>query len=1024
MHEDYGNISEFKKFLKEAHRRNLKVIIELVINHTSDQHPWFKRAIRSAKESVERNYYVWSDDPSKYKDVRIIFQDYETSNWSWNEEAQQYYWHRFFHHQPDLNYDNPDVQQEIFKIIDYWCKMGVDGFRLDAVPYLYEREGTNGENLPETHLFLKELRAYIDKYYPGTLLLAEANMWPEDAVSYFGKGDECHMNYHFPLMPRMFMAIEMEDKHPIIDIFDQTPPIPATCQWAIFLRNHDELTLEMVTDEERDYMYKMYARDPKARINLGIRHRLAPLLENDRRKIELMNALLFSMPGTPVIYYGDEIGMGDNFYLGDRNGVRTPMQWSPDRNAGFSAANPQHLYLPVILDPAYHYEAVNVETQKLNTSSLFWYMKRIIAARKKYQVFGRGDLKFLYTDNTKILAYTRTLEEETILVVTNLSKFSQPVGIDLHEHAGKIPVELFSKNPFPLIKEGISYTLTLGPHSFYWFLLPAKSLAKDTKAVNPVLKLESWEDLLHSHAMETFENIIIPNYLKKASWYSKQEKTILNCSVRNHISAVISGRCYFYLFIDVMYRSGFPDTIQLPVIFLRDDIAASITNTHQEAAIARMILDGHQGILMDGFYVEEFQRWLLNKFSPGNNFKDEDKSLVWNSRYSVTETKQVSHDIINIPHEQATFIKYGGDLLLKIFRRIEPGLHPGIEIANYLTNEGGYRYTPLSLGSIEWKTKRETYILAHLLHTDAKQLTGYEYMLERIDNYIERLLALKDSHKLMHTFPKELVALPVFESLDPALATLLGSRAASEFSLIGKRIAEAHIALSKTDEKMFTPERFSLHYQHSLYSSIRGLVRRSFASIERKKKIVSSHYDIELLLPRKNEIIKLLQRINNKKMDAQKIRIHGNFDLHHISLQDKDIQITNFGGNPIRYLSERRLKRSPLLDIASFVYSIFDTAHRGFLANALLHGKESKNMMRYADIWAFYMSGFFINSYLDTMAGNPVIPTNKKQSGVMLETYLLEVIFSVLPQALERGSDDLTTPVRLLDLILNKAEPS
>src|SRR6476660_7160210 len=467
----YGNITEFQKLLEEAHRRNLKVITELVVNHTSDQHQWFQRARTSPKGSDERNYYVWSDDPSKYKDVRIIFQDFESSNWTWDEVAQQYYWHRFFHHQPDLNYDNPKVQDEVFKIIDFWCNMGVDGFRLDAIPYLFEREGTNGENLPETHIFLKKLRKHIDEKYPGVAFLAEANMWPEDSASYFGNGDECHMNYHFPVMPRMFMALQQEDRYPITDIFDQTPAIPETCQWAIFLRNHDELTLEMVTDEERDFMYKVYAKDPKAKINLGIRHRLAPLMENNRNKIELMNSLLLSLPGTPVIYYGDEIGMGDNFYLGDRDGVRTPMQWSPDRNAGFSAANPHSLYLPVIIDPEYNYEAVNVELQRRNTSSLFWYMKRIITLRKNYKAFGRGDMKFLHVDNPKILAFTRTYQNETLLVVVNLSKYSQSSEIPLYHFSGYVPVEVFSKNRFPSIKEASPYFFTLGPHSFLWFEL-------------------------------------------------------------------------------------------------------------------------------------------------------------------------------------------------------------------------------------------------------------------------------------------------------------------------------------------------------------------------------------------------------------------------------------------------------------------------------------------------------------------------------------------------------------------------
>ncbi|MDX5348895.1 MAG: maltose alpha-D-glucosyltransferase, partial [Hymenobacteraceae bacterium] len=474
----YGNIKQFKHFMDEAHKRGLKVITELVINHTSDQHPWFQRARRAEPDSPERNFYVWTDDPNDYNLVRIIFQDYEASNWTWDPVAKAYYWHRFFHHQPDLNYDNPAVQKEVFKMLDFWLDMGVDGFRLDAVPYLFEREGTNCENLPETHEFLKKLRKHVDEKYPGRMLLAEANMWPEDSASYFGNGDECHMNYHFPIMPRMFMAVKMEDRYPLIDILDQTPEIPESCQWAMFLRNHDELTLEMVTDEERDYMYKVYTKDPMARINLGIRHRLAPLLDNNRSKIELMNVLLFSLPGTPVIYYGDEIGMGDNYYLGDRDGVRTPMQWSADRNAGFSQANPQQLYLPVIIDPEYKFEAINVETQQQNTNSLLWWMKRSIAMRKRYKAFGRGDIKFLSPSNSKVLVFLRRYEDEIILVVANLSRFAEAVEMDLSEYKDYIPVEVFSQNKFPGIKEEL-YTITLAPHGYYWFQLRKSKTAEE-----------------------------------------------------------------------------------------------------------------------------------------------------------------------------------------------------------------------------------------------------------------------------------------------------------------------------------------------------------------------------------------------------------------------------------------------------------------------------------------------------------------------------------------------------------------
>src|SRR5690242_16074657 len=431
VHPSYGTLKDFQKFLREAHRRGLKVITELVLNHSSDQHVWFQRSRRAAPGSRWRDFYVWSDTPEKYKETRIIFKDFENSNWTWDPVAKAYYWHRFYSHQPDLNWDNPEVRDAMFAAMDFWLDMGVDGLRLDAVPYLIEREGTNCENLPETHEVLRELRKHVDSKYSDRMLLAEANQWPEDSVAYFGRGDECHMAFHFPVMPRLFMALRMEDRFPIIDILQQTPPIPENCQWAMFLRNHDELTLEMVTDEERDYMYRAYASDPQARINLGIRRRLAPLLGNDRRRVELMLGLLCSMPGTPVLYYGDEIGMGDNFYLGDRNGVRTPMQWSSDRNAGFSRANPQQLYLPITIDPEYHYEAINVENQQKNLSSLLWWMRRVIAMRKNYRAFSRGSIEFLHPENRRVLAFIRSYENERVLVVANLSRFAQSTELDL-----------------------------------------------------------------------------------------------------------------------------------------------------------------------------------------------------------------------------------------------------------------------------------------------------------------------------------------------------------------------------------------------------------------------------------------------------------------------------------------------------------------------------------------------------------------------------------------------------------------
>jgi maltose alpha-D-glucosyltransferase / alpha-amylase len=590
VHPDVGTMDDFKVFLREAHRRDLRVVTELVINHTSDQHPWFQRARRSPAGSRWRDFYVWSDSPERYTEARIIFKDFEHSNWSWDPVAKAYYWHRFYSHQPDLNFDSTEVRKAVLRFLDFWLGLGVDGLRLDAIPYLFEREGTNCENLPETHAFLKDLRSHVDSRFRDRMLLAEANQWPEDAVAYFGKGDECHMSFHFPVMPRLFMALHMEDRFPIIDILDQTPAIPDSCQWALFLRNHDELTLEMVTDEERDYMYRVYARDVKARINLGIRRRLAPLLGNDRRRIELMNALLFSLPGTPVLYYGDEIGMGDNFYLGDRNGVRTPMQWSSDRNAGFSRANPQRLFLPVVIDPEYHYEAINVEAQQQNSYSLLHWMKRLIGLRKRHRAFGRGTIEFLHPSNHKVLAFVRAHEEERILVVANLSRFVEYVELDLSAYRGQLAVELFGGRPFPPIGD-LPYLLTLGPHSFYWFRLePPKEGdrigAESAPAHVPLLRTRGgrWEELFRGAGREALE-AELPAILRERRWFGGKAAGVRRARISDELSLPDAPFARIAL-VALEADSGAVDTYAVPIAFAEGAEAEQLRRERPGAALA------------------------------------------------------------------------------------------------------------------------------------------------------------------------------------------------------------------------------------------------------------------------------------------------------------------------------------------------------------------------------------------------------------------------------------------------------
>ncbi|MEA2026228.1 MAG: maltose alpha-D-glucosyltransferase, partial [Chloroflexota bacterium] len=602
VHPDYGTLRDVRAFVREAHRRDLRVITELVFNHTSDQHPWFKRARKAAPGSPERDWYVWSDTPDRYPDARIIFKDFEPSNWSWDPVAGAYYWHRFYSHQPDLNFDEPRVREALLKATDFWLEAGVDGLRLDAIPYLFERDGTNGENLPETHAFLKQLRSHVDERFADRMLLAEANQWPEDSAAYFGDGDECHMAFHFPLMPRMFMALRMEDRFPILDILDQTPELPETGQWALFLRNHDELTLEMVTDEERDYMYRVYAADPQARINLGIRRRLAPLLGNNRRRIELLNGLLFALPGTPVIYYGDEIGMGDNVYVGDRNGVRTPMQWSSDRNAGFSSANRQRLYLPVVTDPEYHYEAVNVEAQQANPQSLLWWMKRIIALRKKHPAFGRGSLQFLHPDNRRILAFVREHEGETILVVANLSRYAQWTELPLADYEGRIPIELFGSVEFPRVGSE-PYLISLGPHSFLWFRLATDPVAGEITASSDLPELAWRGDLMARLKRPTDEVAdVLLRWMVSRRWYRGGTHAVASAHITDVVT-IPSAPPAVLAFLQVSYRDTEPSTYVLPLASDVDFDADELVAASPDAVIARLVGEGDSARLLDGTLV-------------------------------------------------------------------------------------------------------------------------------------------------------------------------------------------------------------------------------------------------------------------------------------------------------------------------------------------------------------------------------------------------------------------------------------
>ncbi|HWP99452.1 MAG TPA: maltose alpha-D-glucosyltransferase, partial [Vicinamibacterales bacterium] len=694
IHPAYGTLRDFKVFLREAHARGMRVITELVVNHTSDQHPWFQAARRAPAGSRKRDFYVWSDTPHKYREARIIFIDSEKSNWTWDEVAGAYYWHRFFHHQPDLNYDNPRVLRAMLRVMRFWFDMGVDGMRLDAIPYLIEREGTICENLPETHEILKAIRREVDARYPDRMLLAEANQWPADVRPYFGDGDECHMAFHFPLMPRMFMAVKQEDRHPITEILRQTPEIPETCQWALFLRNHDELTLEMVTDEERDYMYQAYAADPQARLNLGIRRRLAPLMENNRPRIELMNSLLFSLPGTPIIYYGDEIGMGDNIYLGDRNGVRTPMQWTGDRNAGFSRADPARLYAPVIMDPVYGYQAINVEAQQRSPSSLLNWMKRMIALRRQHRTFGRGSLELLRPANRKIFAYVRRHEEEIILCVANLARTVQPVELDLSAYRGLTPIEMLGLTEFPRIGDG-PYFLTLAPYGFYWFQLQAHPVSITTRA--PAAEPErveelpalfvgaAWDTMLDTSIRTLIERELLAGFLQRQRWFGGKARTPRAARFADWGLLRRRPEPVFLAIVEVDYADGGRERYFLPLAATPLPAAEPILAQHPNAVLAR-ITGARKGVLHDAVLDGSAMEALLAAIAGGQQIRLRRGVVRGEPAARLPELK--GHEPLpptpGSPDYSNSLVVFGERLVLKLFRRVETGVNPDLETGRHL----------------------------------------------------------------------------------------------------------------------------------------------------------------------------------------------------------------------------------------------------------------------------------------------------------------------------------------------------
>ncbi len=1009
----FGSLDDFKAFLAAAHERGLRVITELVINHSSDQNPWFQKSRRAAPGSPEREIYVWSDSPERYKEARIIFKDFETSNWSWDPVAKAYYWHRFYAHQPDLNFDNPAVHKLVEDVLDFWLNMGVDGLRLDAVPYLYEREGTNCENLPETHSYLKKLRAHMDAKFPDCMLLAEANQWPEDAVKYFGDGDESHMNFHFPLMPRMFMALQMEDRFPIIDILEQTPPIPANCQWAMFLRNHDELTLEMVTDEERDYMWRVYATDPTARINLGIRRRLAPLLANSRRKIELLNILLFSMPGTPVLYYGDEIGMGDNFYLGDRNGCRTPMQWSSDRNAGFSKANPQQLYLPITIDPEYHYEAINVENQQKNLSSLLWWTRRVIGMRKNYRAFSRGTIEFLLPDNAKVLAFLRHYEGETILVVVNLSRFAQPVELDLARFSGCAPMEIFSRNVFPAIKK-TPYPLTIGPHGHFWFALQSASEKRTSKKrTTPVLEGEpSLRALLADGQRARIEREVLPDYLPGCRWFGAKARPVREIRIVEQIAVAEGEEAAQLWLVQVDYIDGGPETYLLPVQIAHGTAAHNLARNSPQSVLAK--IGGHGAVLHDAIWDADFRARLYRLMAEGARLKGRQGELIGvGSSLLAQEPRDGAPDsqVLNAQQSNSSML-FDNRFFLKLYRKLEDGVNPDVEVTRFLTERAQFGHVPGFVGAIEYRRPRSEPTVVTLLQTAVpNEGDAWSLTLDAVGRYFERVLGRKGDLQNATAAPGLL------------LEELVGGIFPEKARLIGTRTGEMHLALaSEPVDPVFAPEPFNAMAQRSVYQSMRASLRKTFALLQKKVGNLPEAFRAEAaeVLATEPQILAQEQRILQHHADAAKIRIHGDYHLGQVLYTGKDFVILDFEGEPARPMSERKLKRSALRDVAGMMRS-FQYAAYSALWQSSTREEDRAFLERWADLWYRQLSATFLASYLQATAGAGFLPKKESDLQILLAAYLLDKAVYEVGYELNHRPDWVVIPIRGIKHILQPA---
>ena len=1001
---DFGTMQDFRRFMQEARRRKLRVITELVINHTSDQHPWFQRARRSRPTSDARNWYVWSDHDQAYAGTRVIFNDTEKSNWAWDPLAGAYYWHRFFSHQPDLNYDNPRVLSAMIQIMRRWLDLGVSGFRLSAIPYLCEREETNNENLPETHAIIKKIRAELDSYAPGKLLLAEADQWPEDVSAYFGDGDECHMAYHSPLMPRIYMAIAQEDRFPITDILRQTPDIPSNCQWALFLRNHDELTLEMVTDVERDYLWSTYATDPRARINLGIRRRLAPLMDNDRRKIELMNSLLMSFPGTPIIYYGDEIGMGDNIYLGDRNGVRTPMQWTPDRNGGFSRCDPTRLYLPMVMDPVYGYEAVNVEAQSRSLASLLSWTKRLMSVRKASKVFGRGSLSFIRPANRSVLVYVRQYQNEVVLCVANLSRSAQAAEIDLASWRGRVPFELLGRTNFPPIDDG-PYLVTLAPYGFFWFLLrePDASTIKVPRIwaeFETLVVTDGWRSLLRGRSKSILERDVLPAFLAGRRWFAERGTSPMT----RIVGAVPLAAADPDRGLALLEAKGKRETANylLPLTIKWTRFDRERQNPNALAAVRR---GPREGTLLDATADARFVSLLLENLRASHTIEADQRRIEFTPTARLPNEGQiVIQNVRAVDTEQSnTTVLVGTDYVVKLFRRLEPGVNPEIEVGHFLTEIVPFSHAPPLLGSVELEENGTRSAVAVVHGFVENQGDAWTVTSACLDRYVEE---------------QRLLTAEAAGHSDEQAAYL------RRMEQVGRRVAELQLALGSRDDIVdFAAEPIAADDVRSWTDGVLQRAGRTLDDLVRRRSDLTENdrQRVDALLSYRESLPARLRELLPETIDAMKIRHHG-FHLGQMLIVKDDVSLMDSEGEPRRSIADRRRKAPAARDVAGLIRSI-DYSAMAALERALKSAPdEHGKIARALEGWRKHSVAAFLSAYRPSLSDTRLWPQSLQDADLLLDFFLLEKAFYEIEYELAHRPDWLRVPLASTWRILSRSE--